>query len=396
MWPWSKRETRDSSYTDALVSLIVEQSSGATLARPASTGALEASASIIARCFAAAQISGPPHFVAALGPSVMSMIGRSLIRQGEILFAIEVRDGRVLLTPAASWAVEGDSDPASWRYRLVLGGPSRLTTLSPVAGEAMIHIRLQSDPEQPWKGVSPLASAALAGRLSAETVMALADEASGPRGMLLPIPTDGQDATVATLKTDLKRLRGQAALVESTSSGWAADGSQQRPRGDWESRRLGAAPGAALIEQAELASREVFAACGIPLSVVTESEGTGQREGYRRLMHSTIAPLGRIVAEELSAKFETDISLSFESLFSADLAGRARAFQSLVGGGMDVAKAAALAGLMEVRRLRGVIPTPGQLVPGCYAKSRNTPGQAVPGCWSALHGADAASRTPVY
>ena len=63
-------------------------------------------------------------------------------------------------------------------------------------------------------------------------------------------------------------------------------------------------------------------------------------------MHATIAPLARIVAEELSAKFETDISLSFDSLYSADLAGRARAFQSLVGGGIPVEKAAALAGLL--------------------------------------------------
>ena len=96
-----------------------------------------------------------------------------------------------------------------------------------------------------------------------------------------------------------------------------------------------------------MASREVYSACGIPLSVVTEAEGTGQREGFRRLMHATVAPLARIVAEELTSKFEADISLSFDSLFAADLSGRARAFQSLVGGGMDVAKAAALAGLME-------------------------------------------------
>ena len=60
------------------------------------------------------------------------MIGRSLIRQGEILFAIEVRDGRVMLLPAASWDVRGGHDPASWTYRLTLGGPSRLTTLEPV------------------------------------------------------------------------------------------------------------------------------------------------------------------------------------------------------------------------------------------------------------------------
>ena len=346
-WPWSKRETRDSSFTDALVSLIVEQSSGATLARPASTGALEASASIVARCFAAASVAGPDQFVAALGPSTLSMIGRSLIRQGEILFAIEIVKGRVELIPAASWDVTGDHDPASWSYRLTLGGPSRLTTLEPVPANGMVHIRLQSDPEQPWRGVSPLASAAIAGRLSAETMQALADEASGPRGFLLPSPVDGGDPSISALKSDIRKLRGKVALVESQSAGWAADGAQTRPKGDWEARRLGAAPGAALIDQADLASREVYAACGIPLSVVTDSEGTGQREGFRRLLHSTIMPLAEIVSEELSNKFEAAISLSFDGLFAADLAGRARAFQSLVNGGMAVEKAAALAGLMQ-------------------------------------------------
>ena len=345
-WPW-QTEKRESSYTDSIIALIAEQASGATLAKPAATGALEAAASLVARCFSAADVSGPDQFVAALGPSTLSMIGRSLIRQGECLFAIEVRDGRVVLLPAASWDIAGDHDPSSWTYRLTLGGPSRFTTLEPVPSEGMVHIRLQSDFEQPWRGVSPLKSAAIAGRLSAETAQALADEVAGPRGMLLPIPVPGDDPTVANLKADIRKLRGKVALVESTSSGWAADGAQQRPRGDWESRRIGAAPSAPLIEQADLASREVYAACGIPLSVVTEAEGTGQREGYRRLMHSTIAPLGRIVSEELSAKFETDISLGFDSLYSADLAGRARAFQSLVGGGMDVSKAAGLAGLMQ-------------------------------------------------
>ena len=319
-WPWSKRETRESSYTDSIIAQIVSQASGGTLAKPAATGALEASASIVARCFAAADVAGPDEFTAALGPSTLSMIGRSLIRQGEVLFAIEILKGRVVLVPAASWDVTGEHDPASWTYRLTLGGPSRLTTLSPVPSEAMVHVRLQADPEQPWRGVSPLASAAIAGRLSAETMQALADESAGPRGFLLPSPVDGNDPTVATLKADIRALRGKVALVESTSSGWAADGSQQRPKGDWEARRLGASPGSPLIQQAELASREVFAACGVPYSLVGESEGTGQREGFRRLMHATITPLARIVAEELSAKFETDIGLSFDGLFAADLA----------------------------------------------------------------------------
>lgn len=53
------------------------------------------------------------------------------------------------------------------------------------------------------------------------------------------------------------------------------------------------------------------------------------------------------VAGELSEKLDVDLSLSFDRLFAADLSGRARAFQSLVGGGMDSGEAAALAGLME-------------------------------------------------
>lgn len=42
-----------------------------------------------------------------------------------------------------------------------------------------------------------------------------------------------------------------------------------------------------------------------------------------------------------------DVSFSFDRLFASDLQGRARAFQSMVGGGMDPGKAAGLAGLME-------------------------------------------------
>lgn len=54
-----------------------------------------------------------------------------------------------------------------------------------------------------------------------------------------------------------------------------------------------------------------------------------------------------MVALELSEKFETDVTLSFDRLFAADLSGRARVFQSMVGAGMDINRAAALAGLMD-------------------------------------------------
>lgn len=88
-------------------------------------------------------------------------------------------------------------------------------------------------------------------------------------------------------------------------------------------------------------------ACGVPHSLFAPGqEGTGQREAYRRLVASTIKPMARVVGTELSEKFEADVSLDFRSLFASDLAGRARAFQSLVGGGMGVERAASLSGLL--------------------------------------------------
>ena len=77
-------------------------------------------------------------------------------------------------------------------------------------------------------------------------------------------------------------------------------------------------------------------------------DGAGWREAFRQALHSVIAPLGRIMERELRYKLNSPgLMLNFDSLFASDLSGRARAFQSMVGGGMDVARAAALSGLTE-------------------------------------------------
>ena len=93
---------------------------------------------------------------------------------------------------------------------------------------------------------------------------------------------------------------------------------------------------------------EVLAACGVPPGLFIDADGTAQRESYRRFFSLTVEPLAAMLAAELSGKLEAEIGLGFSGRFAADLSGRARAFQSMVGAGMDPAKAAGLAGLMEV------------------------------------------------
>ena len=103
-----------------------------------------------------------------------------------------------------------------------------------------------------------------------------------------------------------------------------------------------------MVQVAERAALEIYGACGIPPALFgARSDGTGLRESYRILLHTTLAPLARIVESQLSEKLGGAVKLSLDAIGAADLSGRARAFQSLVNGGMSVEKSAALAGLME-------------------------------------------------
>ena len=58
-------------------------------------------------------------------------------------------------------------------------------------------------------------------------------------------------------------------------------------------------------------------------------------------------PIAQRLALQVGERFDLDFAMNFDKLFASDLSGRARAFGSMVQGGMDVTKAATLAGLME-------------------------------------------------
>ena len=342
-WPWAKLERRDSSYTDTLVATITANSDGEKTAFPTATAALEACAGLVGRAFSACEVSGSARVTDALSPGLLNMVGRALIRRGEILLYIEVEGGEITLRPVASHSVYGGDNPGDWTYRLNLAGPKQQRTLRNVMADGVVHVQYGADPETPWRGVGPLQVAQLAGRLSAETVAALADEASGPRGQLMPTPVDGDDDTVDDLKADLKNMKGQLALVEGGD--WSAPGGGEAR---WKKERIGAEPPASLVEQLDKSTAEVYAACGINPAIFRDAQGTAGREAWRQVLFGLVAPLGRIVEHELIRKLDApDLELSWAELRASDISGRARAFQSLVGGGMDIQQAAAVSGVLS-------------------------------------------------
>ena len=100
------------------------------------------------------------------------------------------------------------------------------------------------------------------------------------------------------------------------------------------------------MELVSVASQEVYSACGLNQALWGGSQAAAVREAWRLCLFGVLSPLGRLVQAELQDKLEDTVTLSWQELRASDLSGRARAFQSMVGGGMAVAEAVSVAGLM--------------------------------------------------
>lgn len=358
-WPWqgmaqrrSKRLLERRNYHDLILDAALAAASGSAGAKASSTAAAEAAASLLGRAFASATVKPDNVVTRCLTPGRMMMAGRALIRRGEIAFLIRMAANGPMLTPAETIQVFGNDHPDTWEYVLTLTGPSNSRTVR-VPASQVVHFKWGTDPAQPWRGISPLAAASETSRMLAESTSHLADEASGPRGSLIPLgldPGDDSDETtspVAGLQKMVGAARGAAMLVESTRN--HGDGMPMgSPTRDWVPNRLGADPPQSLVDLSDKATLSVLAACGIPPELMSgNAQGTAAREAFRRFLHATVTPLMAMMAAEAEYKLATPgLSFNTDGLFAADVAGRARAFQSMIGGGMNIEKAAALSGLM--------------------------------------------------
>ena len=336
-----RAEKRESggSFSDAVVRLLEAQAAG-TAASTGSTAAVEA----------AAEVAGTPWARQAVTPEFLGQVGRDLVRSGESLHVIDISAmGRLSLLPCSSWHFEGDAHPDTWRVRATVYGPSTSTTRHlPYSG--VIFAKWGATPGQRYTGTGPLSWANTTARLQSETERSLADEAAGPIANLMAVPQDGGDGDaddpLAKLKADLRTARGRALLLETVAGGWG-EGRQVAPQRDWKPERLGPMPAAGMVQVRADSFKAVLAAAGCSVAMFDDSDGTSKREALRQFFLGTVRPLARLLAAELTAKLEADFRLSFD-LYNVDLAGRAQSFQKMVAGGMDLAKAAGLAGLMEV------------------------------------------------
>ena len=324
-----RREARQATvYTDAIVAQIIEQARGnQSEASPLTTGPLEIAAGVISRAFASALVE-PDTVGRKIHPSQLASIARNMITRGE---ALAVYNDRELLE-IATWTVEGDIFPRSWRYKVQIDSPSGRGKDMVFGHERTLHARYSYDPGSPWIGVGPLQRSLNNGQLAANIERSLMYEAGGSVGYLLPIPADGNDASVTELKSDIKNAKGGTYVVETTAGGWG-EGRAAAPRNDYVPQRIGMNPPASVPQIYAAVQSSVLAVCGVPVELVQLSDGTGQREAWRRCLHGTIEPLSRIIEHDLRRVYgRNDVRITFDELFASDIQGRGRAFQSLTTG----------------------------------------------------------------
>ena len=343
-WPFGRRETRESSspYTDSVIEGIINAAGASTPGNIARTAALEACAGYYGRAFQAARVKPDNARTAALTPAFLGLIGRELVRHGEQISLLHVDDGMLRVLPAGSWDVNGSH--GRWIYRVDLYGPSSNNTYT-VPADGVIHCKWAVDPGRPWRGLSPMGVARGGAKLAAEVEAALGDEMGGPRGSVLPVPS-WTTASIEDIKGIVPTLGGRFAFVESLQGGLDS-GVGANPADDWKARRIGANPPDSLRGIMVESARSVAGACGVPWPLLSGAEGAAERESYRRFLHSSVEPVARVVEQELSEKLEVEVRLDMGALRAGDMAGRARAFGSLVKAGMPMAEAAAASGVLQ-------------------------------------------------
>lgn len=338
----------EADYTELQVRNAVARADGTnTKVDAQATGALETAAGLIGRAIAAAEVGGSDQVKRAVSPAFLLLVARSMVKRGELVCKIETGGaGGLRLYVANCHTIKGDMDQSSWVYDLDIPGPTHTTTYKDVSAASVLHFRYAVDPVRSWVGLSPVAVASAAGQLSANVAGSLRDEAGSPRGFLLSVPaSDGASGTLDGLRNQIAQLNGRVATVEAQYSLAANTG--LRTNRDWSTVRLGGDPPQPFVSLLSTATKEVLTACGVPQALVTVSDGGGQREAWRQFLFGTIAPLGMLIKQELQDKIDGAIDLSFNELRASDLAGRARAFQSLVKGGLDIERAAGLSGMIE-------------------------------------------------
>ena len=340
---WEHRSSIEpsGSYTTDVLNYLSSSVSGSSLRGTAA--AIEVCAGVWQRGMATAEVSPKNSRTAALTPSLLGYVGRYLLRYGEVLFEIGIQRGMITLTPAQYWTVTGGIDPSSWMYEATFQSPSTSITRT-LSASRVLHLQYAQSHHAPWLGIGPLANAGLTTELIARMEEGLAEEAATPRGYNIPLPDPTQ---AGHLTADLRGSKGRLNLVPSVASDVAwGQGIESKPADDWASKRFGMMPPLPMVELRSRAEISILAAAGVPVTILSLSDGTAKQKDFARFLTLTMVPLGKVIAQQVGDALDVpDLAFDYNDLGAADIAAKGRVFGQLVSNGVSIQDAAEVAGL---------------------------------------------------
>ena len=173
----------------------------------------------------------------------------------------------------------------------------------------------------------------------------ISQESGSPSGHVITLPIAPDDENLTKLKTGLKSLKGKLGFVETTAAGFS-EGEAAAPPTDYKPIRLGPRFDVNIPTVRGQLTADVAAACGLAALISADTDGTSRRASYRDWLQVNVRPTAERIADELTAKLDRDVRLSFDHLTAADtILTRSRSLGQLVKAGMSIDDAKAAVGL---------------------------------------------------
>jgi hypothetical protein len=254
----------------------------------------------------------------------MGVAARSLALRGEAVFLIRDR-----LIPIIDWDLSTrDGIPRAYRLTVPEVGGGRSETA--LAAE-VLHFRLAPDPGAPWAGQAPLRRSQLTASLLHTLESALAEVyENAPLGsQVVPFP-ESQDVDLEVLGHGFRGRRGRVMLRESVN---VTAGGGPAPQQDWRPQSVTPdLQGSMAVQSLTEARGAIYAAFGVlPAMFAGNAQGPLVREAQRHLAQWVLQPIAQVMAEEITAKLASPVTIDVVRPAQAfDAGGRARAFGAMV------------------------------------------------------------------
>ena len=155
-WPWKRPAVEHrSSYTDAVVTAILQSASGGGVRTALATAALETVATLYASALSSCARSRGRRV--SRGRSMRPggrLTASELIRQrpSASTSSARIRSAGLALGPCSHWDVIGGPRPSSWFYRVELAGPSGTAWRNAERWRSVLHHPLVDRPRAPMGG----------------------------------------------------------------------------------------------------------------------------------------------------------------------------------------------------------------------------------------------------